>query len=138
MLQPILEGGELEQTEQFLPGPVCDQLSVPAFTQAYSEMAQRANFTLAQAVEMRFDAIQKEQHELLAETSGADADMPDCIVWFPELVGDAPQRQETIQKLADEMAFFGGGPDSSLGIGAPRSKWFHQWVYHAQNRCRTS
>merc|ERR1719460_613710 len=53
----LLGGGKLAGAEiEFLPGPLIPDAN---FVKAYAAMAQRANLTVVQAVEMRYDVIKK-------------------------------------------------------------------------------
>lgn len=83
----------------FTPGPT-NSLSHRGFKTAYIAMAERAGYTLAQAVELRYELVQK-------KLNGSADDH------------EADQLREELQKL--------GEPDGAAG-SAERSRWFERWV----------
>jgi len=88
-----------ESTMEFIPGPVgCLSKS---FIDAYEAMAKRASLTLAQAIEMRYDAISSE-------------------IAAP---GTKKERLASLQEEANSI----GVPSGAKG-SIERSKWFQDWA----------
>jgi len=102
----LLGGGEAAGPEaELLPGPV-DSIGDDNFRKAYAAMAEHVGLSLAQAVELRYDMLQK----LVAA--------PDC------------DRAATF-----EMEKFDVGPPEELGpAGSPtRLEWFERWITQMQS-----
>mmetsp|Transcript_116329 Transcript_116329/g.329073 ORF Transcript_116329/g.329073 Transcript_116329/m.329073 type:complete len:606 (-) Transcript_116329:100-1917(-) len=99
----LLGGGDAAGPEvTLLPGPYdapCDG----GFKKAYEDIVQHAGLTLAQAVEMRYDAAKQELSE--------------------ESVG------QNDTSLKAEIASFGDGPPATLTLGSTeRTAWFSEWI----------
>jgi len=114
----LLGGGEVAKPGRVLePGPF-DAPDHPGFRKAYVAMAARVGLSLAQAVEMRYDAARKDRVEGFVRQSNGTQEGDGgegCGVQSPAL------------RL--EIARFGDGPPSDLAVGsAERTQWFSKWL----------
>jgi hypothetical protein len=103
----LFGGGEAAGAElELLPGPF-SRPTESSFRKAYEAMAAHAGFTLAQAVEDRYDHVRQARAEAVA-ARGNDA--------------------LEIGTYREEIASFGEGPPQDLKKGAERTKWFQNWL----------
>lgn len=98
----LFDGGEeLEMQKQFNPGCVT-HLDNKQIMSAYTSMAEKAGYTLAQAVELRYDLLK-------AKLERAEE--------LPE--GEKAQAEEELEKI--------GAPEGDKG-SEERKNWFEKWA----------
>lgn len=107
----LLGGGEAAGPAlEFLPGPF-DEPANGGFRRAYAAMAEHGGKSMAEAVEMRYDAARKERVALLAAGK------------------DGAQDQDALDALRKELSSFDEGPPADFASGsAERVKWFEDWL----------
>merc|ERR1712032_265995 len=113
----VLFGGGEEKTEtELIPGPFTARNR--PFQSAYAAMAEHADKTLDEALEMRYDYVRS-----TLKISEAD-----------ESADDVPG--ESLTALKAELAEFGDGPADGLAHGsAERMQWFANWLSEQQEEC---
>eukprot|EP00658_Telonema_sp_P-2_P020406 TRINITY_DN1806_c0_g1_i11.p1 TRINITY_DN1806_c0_g1~~TRINITY_DN1806_c0_g1_i11.p1 ORF type:complete len:503 (-),score=122.54 TRINITY_DN1806_c0_g1_i11:263-1771(-) len=95
----VFNGGAASKTVEFVPGPLYEP-SHNGFLTAYKAMAEKAGLTLAKAVEMRYDNIERE----LANPS---------------------LEAEVAEQLKEEQASIGQAQGTSGS--SVREEWFRKW-----------
>mmetsp|Transcript_129647 Transcript_129647/g.276553 ORF Transcript_129647/g.276553 Transcript_129647/m.276553 type:complete len:627 (+) Transcript_129647:85-1965(+) len=97
------------------PGPF--QASHHAgFRAAYAAMADRADLSLEQAVEMRYEIARKMRAHRGLGASSNDK-------------GETAENAASLVALREELAVFGAGPPDNLVAGsAERVQWFKEWL----------
>jgi len=95
----LLNGGEPKQSKEYVPGPL-SAAENSGFMTAYAAMAARADLTLAQAVELRYDAIQDELANRNDRTPEADAELKE------ELAGLTNNSTVPAKGTSERKAFF--------------------------------
>mmetsp|Transcript_149068 Transcript_149068/g.415455 ORF Transcript_149068/g.415455 Transcript_149068/m.415455 type:complete len:490 (+) Transcript_149068:72-1541(+) len=111
----VLAGGEVSGPGvQLLPGPFEAQED-DLFVHAYTAMAAHAGLTLAEALSLRYDMVEKQLDEVEFE---GDSDKDSCA-----------NEDVSLHALNAELAAFGDGPPSQLARGsAERARWFEAWL----------
>lgn len=112
----LLSGGEIPGPKiELLPGEFIRNPD-SGFQKAYADMAEHAGYSVAQAIEMRYDLVKQQLDEATADASGANG--------------------TEVSKLQDELGGFGDGPPEDMPRGsAERVQWFNKWM---QDNCRNS
>lgn len=134
----LLDGVEKDRTDaEFLPGSV-EKLGSKGYRTAYVAMAEKAGFTLAQAVEKRYDLLQASADERaklqLPPAGNADAEAKmlgkpagekgseERTKWFEKFVSELPEEKDGGgpggMDLESLMAGKGGGKGGKGGPGA--------------------
>lgn len=127
------DGGEDRTEVEFLPGSV-DKLGNQGYRKAFSAMATKAGFTLAQAVEKRYELLQAspEEYAKLGAPPGdrseeaaklgtpkGEKGSEERLKWFENWIDDVPEEKDSNDPMAQLMAAKGGGKG---GKGDPFGK----------------
>jgi len=108
---------ELRTTIKLDPGPFVTEAS---FRKPYAAMAEHAGLSLAQALEMRYDLLQRQLVEATArETSERGGDGVDAAL----------STDDVVSNVQEELEIFGSGPPADMPKGSTeRINWFNTWV----------
>lgn len=108
-----------EKTIEFLPGAT-DKLSNDSYNKAYVAMAQRADKSLEEAVEMRYDMLTK----LLQNPESLTVSQVKAAVGSCEMSEDKPNLEELQEELKQLRQHGDPGEPGSAG----RKEYFEKWV----------
>lgn len=137
----LLDGADSDRTEvEFLPGSV-EKLGQESYKKAYVAMATKAGFTLAEAVQKRYDLLQASAEELVkmqappttseereffsskvAKLGNIPSESKERLEWFEKWITDLPQEKDEGpggMDLQSLMAGKGGGKGGKGGLGGP-------------------
>lgn len=106
-------GGFAGAEKEFLPGPF--DPSHKTFRKVYAAMAEHADLSLAEAVEVRYDVAREELRQGREARENGDA------------TSAAEVFESDLQALEEELSLYGEGPPSDLSA-EDRTGWFQEWI----------
>jgi len=125
----LLDGAEKDRTDtEFLPGSV-EKLGHKGYQTAYAGMAEKAGFSLAEAVEKRYDLLQEaasenmntdEEMKMLGTPVG-DKGSKERTEWFEKLVKDLPEEKDEGPGGMDLSSLMGGTGGGKGGKGGGKA-----------------
>lgn len=142
----LLSPGEVSGSDsEFRPGPF-EHPRNKAFRRAYVAMAEHAELTLAQAVEMRYDQVGEliqlckevlqtenrdspvgEQTEHHTIERSAEANQVIAALRTDVAALRSEQQLQVLEALEQESGLYGDGPPADA-TGDERTKWFDEWI----------